>query len=145
MTPADTAFLVLAILQGIAVAVMLATGIGVLETVRRARKGADPALARARAVAAGGRSLVEHAREDATGSVERSRKAWERVRARFARVARIAREMLPQAQGAAEGVVREQQQALGVARRVGGIARGLGRVKGAAEAAARAARSEPGD
>lgn len=140
MTDLDKIMLAFAVVQVLGIVLMVGTALGMLETLKRARRITQPALNEAKSVVSTGKAVIDRARIDGLATVNRVKVVSRTVKRRVQTTARIARELKPNAE-AAVAEIREQQRAATEAKQhLGEIARGLGRVRAAVESARRAAR-----
>jgi hypothetical protein len=138
MTLVDTIFVVLAALQVIAIGVMIWVGLAMMDTAKKGQKAMQPTLDEVKAVTEAGTTIATHAKEKGMAALNRVKAVAGVVKKRIGTTVRVAKELKPGAEEAATGIQQHRESALGTAQKVGEIARGLGRVRAAAEAASRA-------
>jgi hypothetical protein len=144
MTGMDTFFVVIAAIDLIAVGVMAAYAVRMLQTAREAQRRAEPAIRGARAVADIGQSLATRVSTDGRHVAERVTGVAERVKRRVQTTRRIAAELKPGGSEAADAVRQASTDIAGRARSMTEMAQRLQRLKTATQAAARAARNGDG-
>lgn len=137
MTTADTVFVVMAIVDGIALAIMVYIAVRLLETGKKVQRRAGPAIQEARSIAGTGKALADQVRGDGEAMNRRVREVAGRVRRRLENTRHIVSELRPGGRetpaGAVVGAARN-------ARALGDMTRRLGRIKSAADAAAAASK-----
>lgn len=141
MTLIDTIVLVMAVLQVIAVGLMVYAGVQMLETGKRGQQMLNPALLEVKALAETGKALAEHAKTDGTRIAGRVKEVAGRVRRRVETTRKLLRELKPQAQAATTEVQRTRQDVASTTHTLRDLAVRAGRVRNAVRAATTAARN----
>jgi methyl-accepting chemotaxis protein len=148
MTGFDVFFLVMAAIDLVALVLLTLVGMRMIATARQGQQRAAPAIREVRALAETGKALASHARKDGQIVLERVKAVSGKVKERVETTKRIASELRPSAKEAASNVqetaarAREKgERVQGTARSLGDMARRVGRIRSAAEAAADAARN----
>ena len=141
MTAWDRVFLALAIVDVISVVALGYAAMLLLDTGKRVQRQVTPAMNEAKALAAMGQAMVNHARADAHVVTKRVSLVAVRVKHRVAHTRRIVDELKPEGARAISSLQTSSQEAAHHARTLGDVARRVARLKTAAEAAAQAARS----
>ena len=140
MTTLDRIILAIALLQILAIGLMAVSGFLFYATYKRGKTAVQPALDEVHAIAGSGKALADRARRDGLAAVNRTKAVVAAVKRRAATTVRIAKEIKPGAQAAVSEAQRQRAAAVEATQRLTAITRGLGRIRGAAESAARAAR-----
>jgi hypothetical protein len=140
MTNFDTFVVAIAVIQIVAVILMGMAGFSMMETAKRGQKVWKPALDEAKAIATVGSGIARNAAQQGTAAAARVKAITELVKRRVDTTVRIAKEIKPGANGAASELQQQRASALDAARKVGGLARSVNRVRSAVESAARAAK-----
>src|SRR5262245_41854067 len=125
LTLADTFFVTLAIIEVLAVAVMIGVGASIMETAKRAQRTAEPAVREVKAVTTAAQQMAEHARVDGTATARRVKVVVDRVRRRVEHTKRVVKELKPRGEEAARAleVARDRgQEAVRTARSLTDIA-----------------------
>lgn len=143
MTPLDTLFVCLAAVQVAALGLLALAGLRLLETAQRARRNLQPLERTAMRTRRRGLHFVTRTRTDGGAALDRARQVLDRARRRATVTARIAREMLPEAQATAAAARVPARAAGQAAGTTVGLHRRLGRLGRAAAAAAAAVRTPP--
>src|SRR3569833_2303493 len=138
MTGMDTFFVVMAIVDVIAVAGMVYVAARMLDTLKQGQQQAEPAIREAKAVAEMGKALAIHARDNGTAVAGRIKNVATKVQRRFQTTRQIVTELAPPTREAAEAARAAQKSVKETATSIAEIARGMGRIRAAAEAANRA-------
>jgi len=141
LTPWDTAFVVMAILQFLAVAGIGFVVGGMLATTRKAQRRAQPAINEARAVSQIGLALTTHARDEGQAMAARVTAVQKKVRSRFETTRRIIGELKPHAVETATAAQETSQVMVRKARTLRDLGQRVSRLRNAAQAAMDAAQA----
>ena len=144
MSPADTFFIAVAIVDLVLLAVMAGVALQMVDEAKRGKERIRPLVREVRGLAEIGGQFNEVTLGRARRVVRRLQEAGGEVREGLDRTRRLAGEIRPAARIASNGARAAAEPAAGVmetARKASSLARRLGRVKKAAAAAAEAVRS----
>jgi hypothetical protein len=141
MQGADYFFVAMALLDVVFVGVMGFVAMKMLETARRGQRKVEPALREARALAGLGKAMAERGKKDGLEVIARVKTVAARVKQRVETTKHIVQELKPAARQTGLAVREHGETLARTAATVGDIARRLGRVKSAADAATSAART----
>jgi hypothetical protein len=136
----DQVFLVLAIVDGVLVALLALAAVQIWSTIRRASASAQPAVREAKAVAALGRGFVTHTAAEGTATLNRVKSVSAKVKQRVETTRRIVGEVVPHSRETRELARAAGQDAARKTRGFGDLARRLKRIGSAAKAASDAAK-----
>lgn len=142
MSTLDIVIVSLAGLQVLALTLMAVTGYLAYRTGMRTYGAAKPALDRASAIAGTGKALADRVRTDGLARVKKVQAVAAAVKKRVQTTVRIARELKPGAQATVEEAKRQRAPLENTTHRVGAIARGLARIRTAAERAREAGKRD---
>lgn len=142
LTPWDTFFVVMAIIEVICIAAMGYVASMMMQTARKGQRRVQPLVREALGLQQLGQAMVSQAKSQGGAVVTRVKTVAALVKRRVDTTRRIAGEVLPPARQAATEAKEVQVDLSRKAQVLGDMARRLGRVKTAAESAVAAAREE---
>ena len=140
MTPWDTFFVVMAVVEVICVAAMAYVATMFMQTARKGERRVQPLLREVVGLKQLAVAMAQHTQSQATAVIGKVTSVTALVKRRVDTTQKIAREVLPTAQQTATGAKEMQADFSRKAVVLGDLARRLGRVKAAAESAATVAR-----
>lgn len=136
----DTALVVFAVVDVVAIAMLAYVGAQLMETAQNGKRRLQPVMDEARKISDEGKSVAERVTSGGKEIVERVKATIDDVKARAHRTRRLVSEIHPKAIETGQVVVEGSRSAMATAVTVGTVAKRLGRIASAAEAARSAAR-----
>lgn len=143
MTAWDRVFLALVVIDVISVVALAYGAMLLLDTGKRVQRQATPAVNEAKALAAMGQAMVNHARADAHVVSKRVGLVAVRVKHRVEHTRRLVQELKPESEKAIASLQTSGKEAAHHARTLSDVARRVARLKTATEAAVQAAQTTP--
>ena len=144
MSTMDSALVVFAVIDVVAIAMLAYVGAQMMETAQNGKKRLQPVMDEAKKISNEGKTVAERVKTGGTEIVDRVKATVSDLKARTARTKRLVSEIHPKALETGQTVVDGGRTAAATASTLGSMAKRVGRIAGAAQAARDAARNGSG-